>query len=119
MRLYLDEDCASQHLVRVLTQAGHDVESPRDAQLLGKPDPVHLIHGIQGQRILVSRNHDDFELLHHLILQSGRGHPGILAIRKDNSPRDMSPSQIAAAIGKLSAAGIVIESAFIILNHWR
>jgi hypothetical protein len=119
MRLYLDEDSASQHLLRVLRQAGHDVESPREAQFIGRPDPVHLIHCIDVQRILVSKNYDDFELLHYLVLRAGGRHPGILAIRKDNSRRDMSPSRIATAIAKLSAAGIGVENEFIILNHWR
>jgi hypothetical protein len=119
MKLYLDEDSASLHLLRVLRQAGHDVESPRDAGLSGRLDPVHLIHCIGGQRVLLSANHDDFELLHNLVMASGGNHPGILAIRKDNTPRDMTPSQIQRAIARLLAARIGMECEFVILNHWR
>jgi hypothetical protein len=119
MRLYLDDDCASLHLLRVLRQARHDVEAPRDAQLVGKPDVVHLTYCINVQRVLISRNHGDFELLHNLVTAAGGNHPGVLAIREDNSRRDMSPSQVVAAIGKLMAAGETISSQFILLNHWR
>jgi predicted nuclease of predicted toxin-antitoxin system len=119
MRLYLDDDSASWHLLRVLRQAGHDVESPRDVQLAGKPDPVHLTYCIRVHRVLISANHRDFEFLHNLVIASGGSHPGIFAIRKDNSPRDMSPVQIARAIDKLLAAGAVVPNQFIILNHWR
>jgi hypothetical protein len=119
MRLYLDDDSASRHLLRLLLQVGHDVESPRDAQLAGKPDPVHLKHCIQVQRVLISGNHRDFELLHNLVIESGGRHPGIFAIRKDNSPRDMSPSQIVRSIDKLTAAVAVVVNEFVVLNHWR
>ncbi len=119
MRLYLDEDCASLHLLRVLRKAGHDVESPRDARLAGKPDPVHFVYSIRTQRIVVTGNHDDFELLHNLVIESGGKHAGIIAIRKGNSPRDMTPSQVERAIGNLLAANIPVASEFIILNHWR
>ncbi|MCI0335044.1 MAG: DUF5615 family PIN-like protein [Planctomycetes bacterium] len=119
MRLYLDDDSASLHLLRVLRQAGHDVQSPREAGIGGKPDPVHLMHCIKTQRILISGNHDDFDLLHNLVKAAGGQHPGILAVRKDNSPRDMSPSQLVRAIANLIAAGAPTASEFVILNHWR
>jgi predicted nuclease of predicted toxin-antitoxin system len=119
MRLYLDDDTASQRLLGVLRQAGHDVEAPRDAQLAGKPDPVHLTHCILNHRVLVSSDHHDFELLHDLVMQSGGNHPGIFAIRKDNSRRDMLASQIEKAIRRLTATVIVVSGQFFILNHWR
>lgn len=119
MKLYVDEDSASRHLLRVLAQAGHDVRSPHDVNLSGRLDPVQLMHCIQSQRTLVSQNHDDFELLHNLVVLSGGRHSGIFAIRKDNSPRDMTPSQISKAIARLLAAGTTVASQFIVLNHWR
>ena len=119
MRLYLDDDCASLQLLRTLRSAGHDVESPRDAGTVGKPDAVHLIHCITNRRIVISRDHGDFELLHVLVRASGGQHPGILVIREDNSRRDMTPPQIARAIGKLVAAAAPTTNEYIILNQWR
>jgi uncharacterized protein DUF5615 len=119
MKLYADEDSASRHLLRALSQAGHDVQRPHDVQLLGRPDPVHLLHCIQTHRVLISQNHDDFDLLHNLVIQSGGQHPGIFAIRKDNSPHDMKPPHIVRAISRLLAAGTSIANQFIVLNHWR
>jgi hypothetical protein len=57
--------------------------------------------------------------LHSLVIQSGGQHPGILAIRKDNSPRDMTPSQVVRAVNRLLAAGTPIANQLIVLNHWR
>lgn len=119
MRLYLDDDCASLHLIRALVHSGHDVESPREAGNTGKADPVHLLHCIKNRRILVTGDHGDFELLHLLVLAASGHHPGILAVRKDNSPRDMSPKQVARAIANVVAAGMAINDEFVILNHWR
>lgn len=81
--------------------------------------PVHFTHCIRQQRILITGNHDDFELLHYLVRESKGNHPGILAIRKDNTPRDMTAGQVVRAIDKLQAAGVALPQEFIILNHWR
>ncbi len=68
MRLYLDDDMASILLAKFLRQAGHHVQVPGDIGTTGIPDPAHLIHTIREQRVLVSGNHHDFEVLHDLIL---------------------------------------------------
>ena len=119
MKLFLDEDLASVHLKRVLTSSGHNVQTPHDAQMLGRPDPMQLKHCIETERTLLSRNYNDFELLHHLIAAAGGRHPGILAVRKDDSSRDMSPPQIVRAMANLTAARHPVPNLFIILNHWR
>jgi hypothetical protein len=36
MKLYLDDDSASKLLAILLTQAGHDVQIPKDVGLAGK-----------------------------------------------------------------------------------
>lgn len=119
MRLYLDDDSAGRQLIRVLQRAGHDVQIPLDANLHGRPDPVHFAHSIREDRVLLTGNHRDFELLHLLIVQAGGRHSGALAVRKDNTPRDMTPAQIGQAIENLLASGVPIAGCFIVLNHWR
>jgi predicted nuclease of predicted toxin-antitoxin system len=120
MRLYLDDDSVSGILVRLLVNAGHDVQVPADVGLSGADDPIHLTHTARDGRVLVSGNHDDFRNLHNLVVQTGGGHPGILIVRRDNDPRrDMSPRGIAHAIEKLLASNVPIANQFIILNQWR
>jgi predicted nuclease of predicted toxin-antitoxin system len=120
MRLYLDDDTASTRLTRLLRTAGQDVQIPGDVGLSGSPDPLHLTHSIGDQRVCVTKNHDDFRLLHNLIRQAQGRHPGLFVVRQDNDPsRDLTPKGIVAAIRKLEAAGVPIENEFIILNHWR
>lgn len=69
---------------------------------------------------MLTRNNDDFEQLHDLILQAGGHHPGILVVRQDNDPRrDLSPRGTVLALGKLIASDSEIADAFHILNHWH
>ncbi|HEY3392775.1 MAG TPA: DUF5615 family PIN-like protein [Lacipirellulaceae bacterium] len=120
MRLYLDDDSVDRLLVRLLQNAGHDVELPRQVGFSGLSDSVHLRHAISADRALLSANDDDFRELHELILQAGGEHPGILIARYDNDRRrDLTPRGIVIAIGKLLAAGVPLENEFIILNQWR
>jgi hypothetical protein len=106
MRLYLDDDIAAVLLGQLLRQAGHDVQRPVDVHMAGEDDLRHLAHAVREQRVLLSRNHDDFENLHDLVAAVGGHHPGILIVRKDNNPkRDLSFHGIVRAIANLLAAG--------------
>jgi predicted nuclease of predicted toxin-antitoxin system len=110
MHLYLDDDSVRSVLIRRLTAAGHDVSIPADAGIAGQEDATHLMYAIRTSRVLLTHNHDDFELLHDLVLLAGGHHPGIVVVRLDNDPtRDMSPSAIVAAIQKLAASEIPIS----------
>jgi hypothetical protein len=120
MRLYLDDDTASALLTRLLRQADHDVEIPGDVGLTGSVDAVHLTHAIREDRVLLSGNHDDFEVLHDLLMQAGGHHPGIAIIRRDNDPhRDLTPRGIVTALRNLIDAGVPLRDGFHILNQWR
>jgi predicted nuclease of predicted toxin-antitoxin system len=120
MRLYLDDDIASPLLARLLRQAGHDVQLPLDAGMSGKADAVHLTHAVRDDRVLISGNYKDFEVLHDLVIVVQGHHPGILVVRRDNDPkRDLKNPDIVRAIGKLIAAGVPIADEYIILNQWR
>jgi predicted nuclease of predicted toxin-antitoxin system len=120
MRLYLDDDSASPRLAMLLRQAGHEVQLPSDVGMTGKKDPLHLAHAARDGRTLLSKNYDDFQNLHELVVAVKGHHSGILVIRKDNDPkRDLKNPGIVRAIGKLLAAGVPIADEYIILDHWR
>jgi hypothetical protein len=42
MKLYLDDDFASKLLTQLLQNAGHDVQVPANAGIIGAKDAVHL-----------------------------------------------------------------------------
>jgi hypothetical protein len=120
MKLYLDDDVASALLAKLLRNAGHDIVVPSDVQTPGAPDPLHLTSSIGDLRVFLTKNHDDFRLLHNLIQRAQGRHSGILVVRQDNDPsRDLTPKGIVSAIRKLESAAAPIENQFIILNHWR
>jgi Domain of unknown function (DUF5615) len=120
MNLYLDDDSTGALLVRLLRAAGHDVLIPADIGRAGAKDPVHQTESARRGRVLLTRNHDDFKVLHELILLVGGHHPGTFIVRKDNDKkRDMKPHDIVRAIGNLLGAGVPIADGFHILNFYR
>jgi len=120
MRLYLDDDAASPLLAKLLRRATHDVQMPTEIGMTGAPDPVHLTRAIADGRICLTKNHDDFWILHNLLMQARGHHPGIFVVRQDNDPtRDMTAKGIVSAIRRLEAAGMPVQNEFIVLNHWR
>lgn len=119
LKLYLD-DCADAGLLYdLLSQAGHTVSRPRDANLDGVDDDVHLAHAAQNELILVTKNPADFFLLH----QQDQNHHGIFGIYQDNDvTRDMTEADIVAAINKIENTiphGYVVAGEFHKLNDWR
>jgi predicted nuclease of predicted toxin-antitoxin system len=120
MRLYLDEDIASRHLVQALKRAGHDVTTPGDTGLLGESDTLQVTHAVRDDRICLTGNSRDFEHLHNLILLCGGSHPGIFALYGDSDRRrDLKPGQIVAAIQNVLEVLASLKSHFIRLNEWR
>jgi hypothetical protein len=107
-------------LVQLLQQAGHDVRVPADLGQSGQADAVHLKLAIRDDSLLLSRNHDDFQFLHELILEAKGHHPGILIVCRENNPkRDLTAKGIVRAIAKLLAAQTSFVDQFMVLNHWR
>jgi hypothetical protein len=120
MRLYLDDDIASGLLVQSLRQAGHDVRTPTESGLAGREDHVHFRRAIQEDRAILSRNYQDFEDLHLLIIDAQGHHPGVLLVRRDNDPRrNMKPADIVRALRNLEKAGVGIADQCLTLNQWR
>jgi predicted nuclease of predicted toxin-antitoxin system len=120
MKIYLDEDIASALLAQLLRRAGHDLQTPADVNLGGEHDPVVLRHAVREGRVLLSRNHADFEELHLLILEAGGRHPGILVERFDDDPSHrMTPREIVRAARNIEASGLVLANEYQVLNLWQ
>ena len=120
MKLYLDEDLQSRELVRSLRKAGHDVLIPSESHMTGESDAAQLTLAIAESRGCITGNHEHFEELHHLVLQSGGSHPGIFTVRKDNDPRrDMKSHQIVRAISNLEAFLETTQGSLLCLNEWQ
>jgi predicted nuclease of predicted toxin-antitoxin system len=120
MKIYLDDDSTNPILIKLLKREGHDVLIPRDVKMSGQKDPAHLMYAIRHDRVLLTHNHEDFELLHELIMLVRGHHPGIMAVRRDNDPkRDLTPKGIAQAIRKLVQAAAPVADELNVLNHWR
>lgn len=120
MMLYLDEDSTTALLIRHLRTNSHDVTTPAFVGLLQKKDPEQFMYAIRTQRTLFTHNHEDFDLLHRLVMLVRGHHPGVLVVRRDNDPtRDMTAKGIARALQNLLAANVPIANELHVLNHWR
>ena len=116
MRLLLDEDTQANLLVRLLREAGHDVETVTEAGMTGKADPDVLAYARRTQRVLLTRNGRDFLRLH----QADSAHMGILVEHQDaDAAKNMTYRQIVAALGKLGESGWSLVGEFVGINAWR
>jgi predicted nuclease of predicted toxin-antitoxin system len=116
LNLLIDEDSLAKHLVNLLRQAGHDVITVQDINFMGKPDSVVLDYARENQRILLTRNCDDFHNLH----QANSHHSGILSIyQAADFSKNMSYAAIVKAITNLEDYNYDLNNQFIILNQWN
>ena len=120
MNLYLDDNINKGRLADRLRRAGHQVVLPAMIGLAGSSDPRHFLHALEQRWVLMTKDHEDFFVLHRIVRASQGQHAGILAVRADNDARrDMKDADIARAIHNLEQAGVPIANEFHILNHWR
>ncbi|UFP95668.1 DUF5615 family PIN-like protein [Gloeobacter morelensis] len=116
LRLLIDEDTQAWRLVELLRAAGHDVLTPQEAGLIGKPDAIVFEYAITTRRTLLTHNCSDFFRLH----QANPSHLGILAIYRDADPqKQMSRPAIVRAIANLEELGIDLQQQFYALNHYN
>ncbi len=116
LKLLIDEDSQAKKLVKLLKQASHNVVIVNDIGLTGKPDSLVLDFARQEDRIVLTHNCYDFELLH----QENPSHPGILAVYRDkNSSKNMNFKEIVKAISNLESSLIPLRNQFITLNYWN
>ena len=116
LRLLIDEDSQAKPLVNLLRSAGHDVVTVNEADLMSLPDPVVLDYARENNRVVLTRNCRDFELLH----ETNPNHSGIFGVYQDANPKKkLSRKAIVKAIANLEASGIPLSNQFISLNSWN
>jgi len=119
LRLLLDEDTQANRFIRLLRDAGHDVETATEAGLIHKPDTLVLSYARQNERLVLTRNCAHFHALHMSQVEPS----GVLAIFQHNTDSDLSDVQIVQAIATLEKfsreAGWAFETEFIVLNQWH
>ena len=116
LKLLIDEDSLAKPLVKNLRKVGHDVVTVNEIGLSSQTDLVVLNYARENNRILLTHNCQDFEVLH----QENSNHQGILAIYRDaDSSKNMSRQAIVRAIANLEAANIPLANQFISLNQWN
>ncbi|MGA2704224.1 MAG: DUF5615 family PIN-like protein [Isosphaeraceae bacterium] len=103
-----------------LRAQGHDPVLASDVGLLSVTDARVLIFAIAQALPVWTRDSEDFEDLHDLVMAAFGHHPGILIVRFDNDPRhNLTDRGIATAISKLESPGVPIRDRIHVLNQWR
>lgn len=116
LRLLVDEDTQAHLLVEMLRTGGHDLLTVSEANLTAKPDQTVLNFARSQQRVLLTRNCDDFLILH----EADPAHSGILAVYQDAAPRKaMNYTAIVRAIANLESTGLPLSGQFIVLNQYN
>jgi len=120
MRFLIDENLSSPRLASRLRAQGHDPVLASDVGLLSVTDARVLIFAITQTLPVLTRDSEDFEDLHDLVMAAVGDHPGILIVRFDNDPRhNLTDRGIATALGKLESSGVPIRDRIHVVNHWR
>jgi predicted nuclease of predicted toxin-antitoxin system len=120
MRLLLDENMSDRRFASRLQAQGHAPVLAVDVGLLSASDPKVLAWAIKQALPILTRDAEDFEDLHDLIMAAGGHHSGVLVVRYDNDPRhNLTDRGIASAIHKLESSGIPIPDRIHVLNQWR
>ncbi|ELR97820.1 DUF5615 family PIN-like protein [Gloeocapsa sp. PCC 73106] len=116
LRLLIDEDSQAKLLIILLKKATHDVITVNETNLSGQPDGIVFGYGQRENRIILTRNYDDFQALH----LANSNHSGILVICENNDClKNLSYAGIVKAIANLETANILLVNQFIALNHWN
>ena len=94
MRIYVDEDTASDQLIARLRSAGHEVLEP----LRGTSDARCWHHAQAESAVVLTTNARDFVAL------AGTGaHGGLLLVYRENDPtQDMTARAIAVAVDRVA-----------------
>ncbi|MGZ3472475.1 MAG: DUF5615 family PIN-like protein [Isosphaeraceae bacterium] len=120
MRSLVDENLSSPRPASPLRAQGHDPVLASDVGLLSVTDARVLIFAIAQALPVLTRDSEDFEDLHDLVMAAVGHHPGILIVRFDNDPRhNLTDRGIATAISKLESSGVPIRDRIHVLNQWR
>ncbi len=120
MRFLIDENMSSPRLAARLQAQGHDPILAGDIGLLSVTDARLFIWAITRALPVLTRDSEDCEDLHDLIMTASGHHSGLLVVRFDNDPRhNLTERGIAVTINKLESSGIPIPDRIHVLNQWR
>ncbi len=120
MRLLVDENLGNPRLASRLRALGHDGVLAGDVGLLSVSDAKVFTFAIRQDLPVLTRDSEDFEDLHELIMAAVGHHAGILIVRFDANPRhNLSDRGIATAISNLEASGVPVSNQMHVLNQWR
>ena len=120
MRFLIDENLSSARLAQRLRAQRHDPVLAGDVGLRSLADARVLIYSIAQAIPVLTRDSEDFEDLHDLVMASAGHHSGILIVRFDNDLRhNLTDRGIGTAISKPETAGVPIRDRIHVLNHWR
>jgi len=120
MRFLIDENMSSPRLASRLQAQGHDPILAGDVGLLSVTDARVLIWAMTRALPVLTRDSEDFEDLHDLIMAACGHHSGLLVVRFDNDPRhNLTEWGIAVTISKLESSGVPIPDRIHVLNQWR
>lgn len=116
LQLLIDEDTQAKPLVRLLKAAGHDVLTINDLNVAGTPDDEVLALAQKDNRVILTRNCDDFKKLH----ERDPDHPGILMIyRNSDRSKNMKYGDVVRAINDLENAISALRGQCVVLDRWR
>jgi hypothetical protein len=116
---HIDHDVALD-VTRLIRTYGHTAVTARDLGLTRAKDYTHLLVAARAGRILVTRNWEDFKLLHFAWLEWSFAwgviaqHHGILAV--DQSPADRIAQELDAFVGTIQSSGQSLTDR---LFRWR
>jgi predicted nuclease of predicted toxin-antitoxin system len=114
--MLLDEDSQAKYLVNLLQATGHDVVTANAVDLMNRPDSVVLDFARRNERVLLTRNCNDFQELH----QANPLHSGILAVYQgSDASKNMNYQEIVKAIVNLEATEYALKNQFVVLNQWN
>ena len=120
LSLYLDDCADDDTLIALLRRAGHQVQTPRLARTSGVSDSEHLDYAARNSYTLLTKDPADFLELHKEWQNMRRSHSGLLLVYEEKDvSKNMSRTEIVAAIQSLLAAAVPIVNHVHILNHWR
>ena len=106
LQLLIDEDSQDKRLVKLLRDAGHNVVTVNELELMGQPDSVIFASARNSNRLILTFNCDDFQFLHE-------------GNQNADLSKNMSFKAIVKAIANLEASMISLTKQFISLNQWN
>jgi predicted nuclease of predicted toxin-antitoxin system len=91
-----------------------------DVGLQTMTDPRVLIYSIAQDLPVLTRDAEDFEDLHDIVVAASGHHAGIMIASFDNDPRhNLTDRGIGTAITKLESSGLPTRDRIHVLNQWR